>query len=134
VHSPPAAHRRLRSLGAVIAATPLQVLLVHHGHVVDRLGTYALAPGEPVVDRLAKGPAGQGGTGAIGHILAVRPHAPWTTRVTGPGHYPEADWAAVWHGAPGYSVVAVMSVPDLPDQPGTTAAGDPLLTSTPQPA
>jgi len=115
-------------------STPLQVLLVRDGHVVDRLGTYAFNRGKPVIDRLAEGPAGQGGTGAIGHILAVRPHAPWTTRVTGPGHCSGADWAAVWHGAPGYSLVAVMSVPDLPEKPGTAAVGDPLLTSTPQPA
>lgn len=113
--------------------TPLQVLLVREGHVVDRLSSYAFRPGEPVVDALAEGAAGQGGTGPIGHTLTVTPNAPWTTQVTGPGHCPGADWATVWRGAPGYSLVAVMSLPGSPEKPGLIVAGDPLLTSTPHP-
>ncbi len=114
---------------SVLGLTPLQVLLVHQGRVVDQLGTYALGPKEPDRDWLTTGTPGRGGEGAIGYARKVGPGTPWTIRVTGPGHCHGADWAAVWRGAPGYNLGAVMSVPGLDAKPGTTAAGDPLLTS-----
>lgn len=109
--------------------TPLQVLLLRDGQVVDRLGTYSFAPGDPPVDWLAEGAAGRGGRGAVGRVLTLAPTASWTVQVTGPGHCQGADWAAAWRSAPGYKVVAVMSVPHSAEQP-TAAADDPLLTSS----
>ncbi len=109
--------------------TPLQVLLLRGNQVVDRLGTYSFAPGEPPVDWPAEGAAGRGGRGAVGRVLTLAPTASWTVQVTGPRHCQGADWAAAWRSRSGYEVVAVMSVPHSTEQP-TSATNDPLLISS----
>lgn len=111
--------------------TPMQVLLLRGDQVADRLGTYSFSPGEPRVDWLAQGVAGQqGGQSAVARVLTLAPTASLTVQVTGPRLCQGADWIAAARNRSGYKVVAVMSVPHSAEQP-TSVPNDPLLISFP---
>jgi hypothetical protein len=116
---------------SVVGRTPLQVLLIKDGVVMDRIGSYGFAPADPVVDWLAEGPAGRGGRGSAGHAITVTPRAAFSVSLRGPGHCPDADWNTAMSPHAGYTLVAVMSVPHPVEQPTAPTADDPLLVSGP---
>jgi hypothetical protein len=114
--------------------TPIQILLLREGMIVDRIGSSAMAAGSSVVDWIADhdqpGASAASGVGAIGFSWAVKPDAPYVVTVTGPGHCASADWADAWANPAQYSLMAVMSVPLPLNEPVPTASGapaDPLL-------
>jgi hypothetical protein len=108
--------------------TPLQVLLLLDGAVVDRLATYGITSGDPATDWIAAGPDGAGGRGAVGRSQPVSPNSPWVVRVAGPGHCRPTS-----AGAGDYTLIAVMSVPRPAEWPGPGDPQDPLLVSDPVP-
>lgn len=117
--------------------TPLQVLLLRDGLVVDRIGTFQLAPDGPVTDWIAAtqgtGTPGNTGAGGIGYTWDVAPGAPHVVTVTGPGHCPGANWPQAWAAPQGYTLLAVMSEPRSPAEPvpaPTRTQVEPLLVAT----
>jgi len=110
---------------SLLGRTPLQVLLLRDGVVVDRFATYGITSDAPATDWIATGPDGAGGGGALGISQLVSPTSPWVVRVAGPGHCRPTPARAG-----GYTVVAVMSVPRPTEFP-TDDPQDPLLVSAP---
>jgi len=131
--SPPAVTVRLSVTGAatmtVPAVTPLQVLLVKDGTIVDRLGHYADLPDRKARDWLS-------GTNtwnaASADVWQLKPAAPIELTVSGPGHC-SADWRAVQSDPSRYTLVAVVSKYELGDQPAPPPNNDVLLVSDPAP-
>jgi hypothetical protein len=113
----------------ILGPTPLQVLLLLDGAVVDRLGTYGITSSDPVTDWIAIGPDGAGGRAALGRSQLVSPTSPWVVRVGGPRHCPPTSASP----GGGYTLIAVMSVPRSDEWPGAGDLQDPLLVSAPVP-